>query len=77
MVYVRLGNSRISLGSTANDIKDSETSVQERPLKAGENFYLPVSLGYKDCAFLYIPGTEKWVSEEAQALLSADFEEIL
>ena len=73
MVYVRLGNSRISLGSTANDYKDSETSVQERPLKAGENFYLPVSLGIKtvrSCTFR----DRKVGTEEAQALLSADFE---
>ena len=73
MVYVRLGNSRISLGSTANDYKDSETSVQERPLKAGENFYLPVSLGIKtvrSCTFR----DRKVGTEEVQALLSADFE---
>lgn len=73
MVYVRLGNIRISLGSTANDYKDRETSVQERQLKAGENFYLPVSFGIKtvrSCTFR----ERKVAAEEAQARLSADFE---
>lgn len=73
MVYVRVGNTRISLGSTSNKYPEYEMSVTERRLKAGENFYLPLAFGIKtvrSCTF-----HERAVSEkEARMLLSADFE---
>lgn len=73
MVYVRVGNTRISVGSTANDYKYSETSVIEKQLKMGENFYLPVVFG-TETARSYTFLEREMPQEEARKVLSADFQ---
>ncbi|HIZ82395.1 MAG TPA: sporulation protein YqfD [Candidatus Mediterraneibacter pullistercoris] len=71
--YVRFRDYTISVGSLANKYDHSEVISKEQPLKAGENFYLPVSLGLKT-AKSYAFEEKKYSEEEVRALLSRNFE---
>ena len=70
--YVRIGDITASIGSTSNKYKHSELSVKERRLKAGENFYLPVSFGIRKVKS-YTFKEKKYTDEEIRQILSADF----
>ncbi len=72
LVYMRIGDTRVSLGSISNDYSSCELAGREVRFRAGENIYLPLAFGIttaRSCTF-----KEKAVSEEAARVrLSADF----
>lgn len=71
--YLRLGDLTLSVGSTENKYEHSELSGIERRLKAGENFYLPVSWGL-ETARSYTFEEKTYSKEEIRELLSGNFQ---
>ncbi len=70
--YIRLGKFTISVGSISNKYEHSEILSKERQLKAGENFYLPVSLGIKT-ARSYALEEKTYSQDRTRELLSRNF----
>lgn len=72
MPFVRLGDTTLSLGSVSNKYEHCELTSSERQLKAGENFYLPLSFGMKT-AVSYGLEEKTCTEEEAREILSGNF----
>ena len=72
--YIRIGDFTFSIGSISNEYEHSEISVTERQVKAGENFYLPLSFGIKK-AVSYTFEKKKYTDQEIREILSADFQQ--
>ena len=72
--YIRLGSVTISVGSVSNHYEHCEYSGQERQLKAGENFYLPVSWGMQ-MARAFTCEEKVYSDEEIQEILSRNFQQ--
>ncbi len=70
--YIRFGDVTVSIGSTSGKYEHSELFSEERQLKVGENFYLPVSVGMKT-ARPYTFEEKKYSRDEARELLSSRF----
>lgn len=70
--YIRIGNYNISVGSLRNKYKNSEISLREQQLKAGENFYLPVFYGFKTIkSYNFVES--RYSDEEIRQILSRNF----
>ena len=72
-LFLNLAGWKISVGSIRSSYEHSEISVQETPLKLGENFYLPVSFG-KKTARSYSFEETAYTEEEIQEKLSLNFQ---
>ena len=70
--YIRIGNFTISVGSISCNYERSDLAVRERQLKAGENFYLPVSYGLRTVTS-YAFEEKTYSDEEVREILSANF----
>lgn len=70
--YVKIGKYTISVGSISNNYERSDLAVRERQLKAGENFYLPVSYGLRTVTS-YEFEEKTYTDEEVREILSANF----
>lgn len=70
--YVRIGKYTISVGSISNNYEHRDLAVRERQLKAGENFYLPVSYGLRTVTS-YEFEEKTYTDEEVREILSANF----
>ena len=70
--YVRIGKYTISVGSISNNYEHRDLAVRERQLKAGENFYLPVSYGLRTVTS-YAFEEKTYTDEEVREILSANF----
>ena len=73
-LYFRLGDYRISAGSISNQYENSELSVKERRLKAGENFYLPFFWGIKKVKS-YTFQEKTYTEEDIRKILSGNFQQ--
>ena len=70
--YIRIGKYTISVGSISNNYEHRDLAVRERQLKAGENFYLPVSYGLRTVTS-YAFEEKTYTDEEVREILSANF----
>lgn len=70
--YVKIGKYTISIGSISNNYEHRDLAVRERQLKAGENFYLPVSYGLRTVTS-YAFEEKTYSDEEVREILSANF----
>ena len=70
--YVKIGKYTISVGSISNNYEHRDLAVRERQLKAGENFYLPVSYGLRTVTS-YEFEEKTYTDEEVREILSANF----
>lgn len=70
--YIRIGNFTISVGNISCNYERSDLAVRERQLKAGENFYLPVSYGLRTVTS-YAFEEKTYSDEEVREILSANF----
>lgn len=70
--YVKIGKYTISIGSISNNYEHRDLAVRERQLKAGENFYLPVSYGLRTVTS-YEFEEKTYTDEEVREILSANF----
>lgn len=70
--YVKIGKYTISVGSISNNYEHRDLAVRERQLKAGENFYLPVSYGLRTVTS-YAFEEKTYTDEEVREILSANF----
>lgn len=73
-VFIRLFDWTLSVGSVRNDYEYSEVFTEETQLKAGENFYLPVSYGMKT-ARSYSLTEKEYAQEEVRQILSRNFKQ--
>lgn len=71
--YIRAGDFRISVGTISNQYENSELTVTEHQLKAGENFYLPFSWGIKKVRS-YTFHEKTYTEEEIREILSGNFQ---
>lgn len=71
--FVRIFGWTISLGSTGGKYENSERYTDEKQVKIGENFYLPLSWGTKTVKS-YSFQTKKYTQAEIQRILSRDFQ---
>ena len=71
--YIRIGDFRISAGTVSNQYENSELSATEHQLKAGENFYLPLSWGIKK-ARSYTFQEKTYSEKEIREILSGNFQ---
>lgn len=72
--YIRLGDYKISVGSISDQYENSELTVNERRLKAGENFYLPFFWGIKRVKS-YSLQEKTYTEEEIREILSSNFQQ--
>ncbi len=70
--FLRLADWTISVGSIKNKYKNSEVFTEEMQLKAGENFYLPVSCGVKTVKS-YSFTEKEYSQDEIRQRLSQNF----
>lgn len=70
--YVRIGSWTLSAGTLKNNYKECELYTSEQQLKLGENFYLPISYGYKQLKS-YHSKEKSYSKEHLQQQLSNNF----
>lgn len=72
LYYIKIGSRIISVGTLKNDYKEWEMTASEHQLKLGENFYLPISYGYK-IVKSYISKEKSYTKQELQEQLTENF----
>ena len=70
--FLRFFDWNIAVGTLRNSFESTETYTMETRLKAGENFYLPISYGYKEIRS-YTAEERVCTQEELQQELSGNF----
>lgn len=70
--YVRFFGWTVSAGTAGNSFEQSEISSKEKQLKIGENFWLPVSIGFEKVKS-YVFQEKEYAKEEIRQKLSLNF----
>ena len=71
--YIKLGKRKLQFGYQKNKFKNKDQKVEERQLCIGENFYLPIYVGYKKI-YEYELESLEYTKEEMETLLKKNFE---
>lgn len=72
-IFIRTSGLELALGTLKNHFENSDISSYERQLKTGENFYLPLSVGYRKVSS-YSLHTEKYSETEIREILTGNFQ---
>lgn len=72
--YIRIGGKTLAVGGIRNRYKKSERRTEERQLKIGEHFYLPVFCGKRE-VLEYRQERRMYPKEKLDAVLNVHFEE--
>ena len=72
--YVRLGKWNLRIGGLRNTYSESDVYTEEHRVKLGENFYLPVSYGWK-VVNSYVSEKKRCTKNALQIELSENFEQ--
>ena len=71
--YLKFGNRTLQFGFQKNKFKNKDEKLEERQLRIGENFYLPIYAGYKKI-YEYELYSLEYSKEEMDTLLKKNFE---
>ena len=71
--YLKFGKRKLQFGFQKNKFKNKDQKVEERQLRIGENFYLPIYAGYKKI-YEYELESLEYSKEEMDTLLKKNFE---
>jgi similar to stage IV sporulation protein len=71
--YIKLGKRKLQFGYQKNKFKNKDQKLEERQLRIGENFYLPIYTGYKKI-YEYELESMEYTKEEMETLLKKNFE---
>ena len=73
LAYLKLGKRTLYIGIQQNRFKHADMHTQEKQLRIGENFYLPIYAGYKKI-YEYELESLEYTKEEMETLLKKNFE---
>jgi hypothetical protein len=71
--YIKLGKRKLQFGYQKNKFENKDQKVEERQLRIGENFYLPIYAGYKKI-YEYELESLEYTKDEMDTLLNKNFE---
>lgn len=74
LFYLKLGKRALRLGFQKNNFKFKDQHSEEKQLRIGENFYLPIYAGYKKI-YEYELESLEYTKEEMDTLLKKNFEQ--
>ncbi len=71
--YLKFGKRKLQFGFQKNKFENKDQKVEESQLRMGENFYLPIYVGYKKI-YEYKLESSEYTKEEMDTLLKKNFE---
>ena len=74
LFYLKIGKRTVRFGFRKNKFKDKDQQTEERQLRIGENFYLPIYAGNQKI-YEYELESLEYTKEEMDTLLKKNFEE--
>lgn len=74
LCYLKFGKRTLQLGIQKNKFKNKDQRTEERQLRVGENFYLPIFFGKKKI-YEYEVDALEYTKEELETLLKSHFEQ--
>lgn len=74
LAYLKLGKRTLHIGIQQNRFKHADMHTQEKQFRIGENFYLPIYVGYKKI-YEYELEFLEYTKEEMETLLKKNFDQ--